>query len=141
VVQDDARPGDDIGELDLGAPAPPVGTTAGPGEVPPGATAVTARKPGLFGRMLDSAMSGLSRLAALAWNWRTFAYGLVGLIILVWLIGNWALWRVDIFFFSIDLPMPVWFVIFGLIGALVLYLWQSFHPHVEETPESEPEAE
>lgn len=100
-------------------------TPAAAAEAPSaGATAVSARKPGLVGRLLNGVQGTFAGITAPRWDWRTFACGLIALIALVWLIQNWAPWRVTFFGWHLDLPMAVWFVIFVALGVLLARLWR-----------------
>ncbi len=96
------------------------------------ARAMSARKPGLFGRMAQSVSDSLAHLRMPRFEWATLGYILLGLLIFILLAQNWAPVRINIFGLYIDVPKAVAFVVNIGIGMLVLWLvqrWLSARRH------------
>jgi len=97
-----------------------------------GPRALSARKPGVVGRFLNTCRNLVAGIAAPRWDLRTFLYGLIALLILVLFIHNWAPVRIDLLGWKFQLPMPVFFLINLALGALLLRLWQIYGPDGHE---------
>lgn len=81
-------------------------------------------KPNAFARMAQSIRSKCERITLPALDVRTFAWGLVVLIILCFVIRNWAPVRINLFGWYVDAPRAVVFVIIFLLGMLTGWLME-----------------
>lgn len=87
------------------------------------AKAVAARKPGLASRVGASVAAPLSAVRDHRWDFKTFLWGLLGLILLVLLIENWVPMRFYFLGCRFELPRALAFIVDMAIGALLLWLW------------------
>ncbi len=79
----------------------------------------------------------LAGLAAPRWDLRTFFYGLIALIILVLFINNWAPVRIDLLGWKFQWPLPIFFIVSLVLGAVLLWLWQLYGPRGGDGGEQE----
>ncbi|MGC9317156.1 MAG: lipopolysaccharide assembly protein LapA domain-containing protein [Armatimonadota bacterium] len=87
------------------------------------AQAAGARKPGWFARMVERCRAAVGRIHLPAPDWRTFAWVLLALIVLAFIIRNWAPVRIAFFGWYVDAPRAVVFAIFFVLGVLAAWLW------------------
>ena len=112
-----------------------IGVVADPSPLPTGAEPDRSRvapsvKPGPLARIWDRVSAPFSHLKLPDWNLRTFAWLLLGLIILTFLITNWAPMRFSLFGRGIELPKSL--AILLLIGVGFLGGWLARAPRPEE---------
>ncbi|MEA3400828.1 MAG: LapA family protein [Armatimonadota bacterium] len=88
------------------------------------AQAAGARKPGWFARVVERCRSAVGRIHLPALDWRTFAWVLLALIVLAFIIRNWAPVRIAFFGWYLDAPRAVVFAIFFVLGVLGAWLWE-----------------
>ena len=106
-------------------PAPLAKPAAPAGPKPAGASALPARKRSPLAKARE-ALAGPFKASRLpACNARTAGWGLVGLLVLVLLGGNWDPVRINLFgIWYIDPPKPLAFLVDVAIGAALVLLWQ-----------------
>lgn len=96
---------------------------AGPVEEPrQRARAAGATKPGLIARVTERSREAVQGIRLPRADWRTFGWGLLVLIILAFIVRNWAPVRVSFFGWYVDAPRAVVFVIIFLLGMLTAWL-------------------
>lgn len=96
---------------------------AGPVEEPrQRARAAGATKPGLIARVTERSREAVEGIRLPRADWRTFGWGLLILIILAFIVRNWAPVRVSFFGWYIDAPRAVVFAIIFLLGMLTAWL-------------------
>jgi len=107
------------------------------------AQATGARKPGFFARTIERARSAVQRISLPALDWRTFAWGLLVIIVLAFIIRNWAPVRISFFGAYVDAPRALVFAIFFLLGVFAAWLWEfrGRHAVTEEASGEESVAE
>jgi hypothetical protein len=89
------------------------------------AAALPARKPSPLTKACDALAGPFKALRLPACNARTAGLGLIGLLALVLLGGNWAPVRINLFgIWYIDPPKPLAFIVDVAIGACLVLLWQ-----------------
>jgi uncharacterized integral membrane protein len=108
----------------LAAPVQPGEAPAEP--APAEAKAMSARKPGLWQQLGDRASAPFARLRLPEWNLKTFAYLLLIIIILWFLLENWPPCRVRLLIWNGEAPKTVLFLVNLVIGAALLRWWQLF---------------
>lgn len=130
--------GDDDFDVDVEAlagddqePEPIVTAAASPaatsGEPTAGqARAMSARKPGLWQQLGDKAAAPFARVRLPEWNLKTFAYLLLVILILWFLLENWPPCRVRLLIWNGEAPKTVLFLVNLIIGAALLRWWQLF---------------
>lgn len=91
-------------------------------------------KPGFLTRTIEAVSAPFARIRLPAWDLRLFAWVLVALIIVAFLIMNWSPMRLFFFGLSVDIPRALAIVI--LIGIGFLAGWFMRSPKPEE-PEAE----
>ncbi|MGD9495673.1 MAG: lipopolysaccharide assembly protein LapA domain-containing protein [Armatimonadota bacterium] len=84
--------------------------------------AAGATKPGALARAAQRCRASLERIRLPALDWRTFAWGLLVLIVLAFIIRNWAPVRISFFGWYFDAPRAIVFVIIFLLGMLTAWL-------------------
>ena len=87
-------------------------------------------RPGPLARMWERICAPFARLKLPAWNLRTFAWLLLALIVLTFLITNWAPMRFYMFGRGIELPKSVAIIV--LLGVGFLGGWLARTPKPEE---------
>jgi len=117
------------GEQDESEPA--VAAPAGAAEAPKKPTpaevrAMSARKPGLWRQVGDKVAAPFQRARLPEWNLKTFAYLLLLIIIIWFLLENWPPCRVRLLVWNGEAPKTVLFLVNLLIGAALLRWWQVF---------------
>lgn len=126
-------------------PEPPEPETApAEGEAPEEeeqAHAMSARKPGLLQRLTTKAAAPLQRLRLPEWNLHTFFYLLLLILILWFLLGNWAPARVKLLVWTAEAPKTILFLLNLLLGAALLRGWQMFIAQRAARKQAEAEAE
>lgn len=96
---------------------------AGPVEEPrQRARATGATKPGLITRVTERSRKAVQGIRLPRADWRTFGWGLLVLIILAFIVRNWAPVRVSFFGWYVDAPRAVVFAIIFLLGMLTAWL-------------------
>ena len=96
-----------------------------PGAKPAGVSALPARKRSPLAKATEAVAAPFKALRLPACNARSAAWGLVGLLILVVLGGNWQQVRINLFgIWFIDPPKPLAFLVDVAIGAAIALLWQ-----------------
>ena len=88
------------------------------------ARAALARQRGHFARARDVATGFFGRLRPPALDWRVVSYGLLALIALVLVAGNWAPVRINLFGWYLDIPKALAFIGFFVLGVLAAWLWE-----------------
>jgi len=84
--------------------------------------AAGARKPGAIARMVERCRASVEHISLPPADWRTFGWGLLVLIVLAFIIRNWAPVRISLFGWYLDAPRAVVFVIIFLLGMLTAWL-------------------
>ncbi len=84
--------------------------------------AAGARKPGALARVLERCRASVERISLPPADWRTFGWGLLVLILLAFVIRNWAPVRINLFGWYLDAPRAVVFVIIFLLGMFTAWL-------------------
>jgi len=84
--------------------------------------AAGARKPGAIARAVERSRAWVERISLPPADWRTFGWGLLVLILLAFIIRNWAPVRINLFGWYLDAPRAVVFVIIFLVGMLTAWL-------------------
>jgi uncharacterized integral membrane protein len=97
------------------------------------AQAAPARKPGALARLGATIVAPLALLRTRTWDLKTFAYGLLALIILAILADNWALVRLNLFGLRFELPKAIAFLLDVALGALLMWLWLRRSPKAVES--------
>ena len=87
-------------------------------------------RPGVLTRMWERICAPFARLKLPPWNLRTFAWLLLGLIVLTFLISNWSPMRFYMFGRGIELPKSVAIIV--LLGVGFLGGWLARAPKPEE---------
>lgn len=105
------------------------------------AHAMSARKPGLLRRLTTKATAPLQRLRLPEWNLRTFFYLLLLILILWFLLGNWAPTRVQLLIWTAEAPKTMLFLLNLVLGAVLLRWWQVFMAQRAARKQAEAEAE
>ncbi len=89
------------------------------------ATALSAKKPGRIGGLMAGATAPLQRVHWPALTVTSAAWGLLVLIVIVFLAENWAPVRVNVFhLWFVDLPKAASFIIDMIIGAVIVLVYQ-----------------
>ncbi len=104
-----------------------------------GARAAGPHKPGFVSRLVERCHGAVERITLPAPDWRTFAWGLLILIALAFVIRNWAPVRINLFGWYCDAPRAVVFGIIFLLGMATAWLLEvrnrrSLPPVTGETP-------
>lgn len=106
---------------------------AGPVEEPrQRARAAGATKPGLIERVTARSRKAVEKVELPRADWRTFGWGLLFLIILAFIVRNWAPVRVSFFGWYLDAPRAIVFVIIFLLGMLAAWLLEVRARRAEE---------
>lgn len=88
-------------------------------------------KPGLLSKFVDAVSAPFARIRLPAWDLRLFAWVLLALIVVAFLIMNWSPMRLFFFGLSVDIPRAVAIVL--LIGIGFVAGWLVRSPKSEET--------
>ncbi len=104
------------------APPSPPDSEAAEAEV----RAMSARKPGPWHQLGDKVAAPFQRVRLPEWNLRTFAYLFLILLLLWFLLENWAPCRVRLLIWNGEAPKTVLFLVNLLLGAALLRWWQVF---------------
>jgi uncharacterized integral membrane protein len=94
-----------------------------PDEVKPPAQAVASHRPGLFARCSAALRAPWIMVREQKWNWKTFLWGLAGLILLVLFVENWIPMRFYFLGWRFEVPRTLAFVVDMGIGALLMWWW------------------
>lgn len=86
------------------------------------ARATGSRKPGVMGRMMDRFRNSVERIRLPRPDWRTFAWGLLLLIAVIFIVRNWAPLRINFFGWYLDAPRAVVFAVFFALGMVTTWL-------------------
>jgi len=100
--------------------------------------AAGARKPGAVARAIERCRAWTERISLPPADWRTFGWGLLVLILLAFIIRNWAPVRINLFGWYVDAPRAIVFAIIFLLGMLTAWLLEV---RGRKAAESEAEAE
>ena len=82
------------------------------------ARATGSRKPGVVGRMMDRCRNTVEAIRLPRPDWRTFAWGLLILIGVIFIVRNWAPLRINFFGWYLDAPRAVVFAVFFAVAML-----------------------
>ncbi|MFO8082363.1 MAG: hypothetical protein R6V07_18945 [Armatimonadota bacterium] len=91
------------------------------------ARAAGSRKRGVVGRMTEQARETVQGIRLPRPDWRTFAWGLLVLILIVFIARNWAPLRINVFGFYVDAPRAVVLAIFFGLGMVTTWLIEIRH--------------
>ncbi len=105
------------------------------------ARAVGARKPGVVGRMIDRCRKTVESIRLPRPDWRTFAWGLLLLILVVFIVRNWAPLRINLFGWYLDAPRAVVLAIFFALGMVTAWLIEFRNKRARAAEDEEPERE
>jgi uncharacterized integral membrane protein len=86
------------------------------------ARATGSRKPGVVGRMMEQCRETVEGIRPPRPDWRTFAWGLLLLILIVFIVRNWAPLRINLFGWYLDAPRAVVLAIFFALGMVTTWL-------------------
>lgn len=86
------------------------------------ARAAGSRKPGVVGRMMEQCRETVEAIRLPRPDWRTFAWGLLLLILIIFIVANWAPLRINFFGWYLDAPRAVVFAIFFALGMVTTWL-------------------
>ncbi len=92
------------------------------GEREEGARTAGPRKPGLVARTIERCRAAVERIRLPAPDWRTFGWTLLALVLVMFIIGNWAPLRINFFGLYLDAPRAVVFVVLFLLGMVTAWL-------------------
>ena len=104
------------------------------------ARAAGSRKPGVVNRMMDQCRDTVESIRLPKADWRTFAWGLLLLILIIFIVGNWAPLRINFFGWYLDAPRAVVFAIFFGLGMVATWLLE-MRGRRSRAPEEPEEAE
>ncbi len=102
------------------------------------ARGIAARKRGAVAKARDAVRSSLSNLRPPPLDWRTVSYGLLALIALVLVAGNWAPVRINLFGWYLDIPKALAFIAFFVLGVLAAWLWEVRAQRLARAASAEP---
>ncbi|MGI5816725.1 MAG: hypothetical protein ACOX9R_01375 [Armatimonadota bacterium] len=86
------------------------------------ARAAGSRKPGVVGKVMDQARNTVEGVRLPRLDWRTFAWGLLLLLFVIFIARNWAPMRINLFGWYIDAPRAVVLAIFFGLGMVTTWL-------------------
>jgi uncharacterized integral membrane protein len=101
------------------------------------ARAAGARKQGVVGRMTEQARETVEGIRLPRPDWRTFAWGLLLLILIGFIAGNWAPLRINFFGWYVDAPRAVVLAIFFALGMVTTWLIEIRHRRARDGEERE----
>lgn len=91
------------------------------------ARAAGSRKPGVMGRMMEQCKETVEAIRLPRPDWRTFAWGLLLLILVIFIVRNWAPLRINFFGWYLDAPRAVVFAVFFVLGMVTTWLIEVSH--------------
>lgn len=91
------------------------------------ARAAGSRKRGVVGRVTEQARETVQGIRLPRPDWRTFAWGLLLLILIIFIARNWAPLRINFFGFYVDAPRVVVLAIFFGLGMVTTWLIEIRH--------------
>ncbi len=86
------------------------------------ARATGSRKPGVVDRMMDQCRESVESIRLPRADWRTFAWGLLLVIFVIFIVRNWAPVRINLFGWYVDAPRAVVLAIFFALGMVTTWL-------------------
>lgn len=86
------------------------------------ARAAGAVKPGVIAKAVEQARSAVQSIQLPRLDWRAFAWGLLVLIVLAFVIRNWAPMRISFFGWYFDAPRAVVLVLMFVFGMMTAWL-------------------
>ena len=91
------------------------------------ARAAGARKPGVVANMMERCRESVQSIRLPRPDWRTFAWGLLLLIMVILIVRNWAPVRINLFGWYLDAPKAVVFAIVFALGMVTTWLLEMRH--------------
>ncbi len=91
------------------------------------ARAAGARKPGVVANLMERCRETVQSIRLPRPDWRTFAWGLLLLIMIVLIVRNWAPVRINVFGWYLDAPKAVVFAVIFALGMVTSWLLEMRH--------------
>ena len=88
----------------------------------PRARAAGARKPGVIGKTIEHTRSAVESIQLPRLDWKAFAWGLLIIIVLAFIIRNWSPLRINFFGLYFDAPRAVVLIIMFVLGMMTAWL-------------------
>lgn len=91
------------------------------------ARAAGSREPGVVARAMENLRETVQSIRLPRPDWRTFAWGLLLLVFIIFIARNWAPLRINFFGWYIDAPRAVVWAIFFALGMVTTWLIEIRH--------------